>query len=216
MIDLFDPCVVHVLQDFEMLGHGDTAKVIGAGAAVFGLANCEPFARLVYEAWPISVTRQDNRTFDWDTVAWWSRQAPDVRDVAFQSMAGKGRALRLAVKEMVDAVLTLVPARVSDERTWTRIVWWAKPAAADCSLWMNLLREFRPDLAKLYGRVMDVNTLLSSAYAATGRVVAEAARGPSEVHAPGSDALASAWACARALQVLEAARNTVLDIAPVT
>lgn len=118
--------LVHVLPDFEMLGPGDTAKVIGAGVAVFGLerdiiveGNREtgqpdalvqgtPFARLVYEAWPISVARQDVRTFDWDTVAWWSRQDPAVRSVAFEAMAGKGRALRLAVKEMIDAVLTLV------------------------------------------------------------------------------------------------------------
>lgn len=220
--------LVHVLPDFEMLGPGDTAKVIGAGVAVFGLerdiiveGNREtgqpdalvqgtPFARLVYEAWPISVARQDVRTFDWDTVAWWSRQDPAVRSVAFEAMAGKGRALRLAVKEMIDAVLTLVHPEgalpANHGPTWSRIVWWAKPAAVDLSLWMSLLREFRPDLSQLYNRVCDANTLLSTVKAATGEVIAEHPRGPHEVHAPGSDALATADACARALYALRAAR----------
>ena len=79
-IDLLDPSFVHVMLDFEMLGPGDTAKVIGVGAAVFGVNPVDPeslgldagkpFSRLVYEAWPVSVARQDHRTHTWDTVHW--------------------------------------------------------------------------------------------------------------------------------------------------
>lgn len=216
---------VNILLDFEMLGPGDAAKVIGVGASVFGLgSDDEPTARLVYEAWPISAARQDARTLTLDTIAWWSRQAPAVRDVAFAGIGGNargegGKPLRLAVKELVDAT-TLAAAeetsvtselevreidRASPE-VWRRITWWAKPAAADLSLWMSLLREFRPDLSMLYGRVRDARTLWDAAELATGVKVEEAPRDADDVHAPGADSLATAWACARAMRLLRRAR----------
>lgn len=56
---------VHVMLDFEMLGPGDQAKVIGVGAAIFGVEahagelpdqdDWRPFARPLYEAWPVNV-----------------------------------------------------------------------------------------------------------------------------------------------------------------
>lgn len=216
---------VNILLDFEMLGPGDAAKVIGVGASVFGLgSDDEPTARLVYEAWPISAARQDARTLTLDTIAWWSRQAPAVRDVAFAGIGGNargegGKALRLAVKELVDAT-TLAAAEetrrvtieTADADAWRRITWWAKPAAADLSLWMSLLREFRPDLSMLYGRVRDARTLWDAAELATGREVEEAPRDVDGVHAPGADSLATAWACARALRLLKPPRSGPADV----
>lgn len=216
---------IHIMQDFEMLGPGDTAKVIGAGAAVFGIEAWagehgaddvvwRPFARLVYEAWPINVKGQDARTSTWDTVAWWSRQDPEVRDVAFQAMddgrrgCRPGTPLRLAVKELVDAATSAAwsPALLGPD-AWKRIVWWAKPSAADGALWMSLLREFRPDLSMLYGRVRDAGTLLDACELATGRRPEERRDPSGKLHDPGSDALAQAWACAEAMALLAEVRD---------
>ena len=210
---------VNILLDFEMLGPGDAAKVIGVGASLFRLRfDDEPEARLIYEAWPISAARQDARTLTLDTIAWWSRQAPAVRDVAFAGIGGNargegGKPLRLAVKELVDAAMTVATCETPPTSTWNngaeawrRITWWAKPAAADLSLWMSLLREFRPDLSMLYGRVRDARTLWDAAELTTGRKVEEAPRDPDDVHAPGADSLATAWACARAMRLLRRAR----------
>lgn len=208
---------VNILLDFEMLGPGDSAKVIGVGASSFGLDKEDmPYACPIYEAWPISAARQDARTLTLDTIAWWSQQAPAVRDVAFAGIGGNargegGKALRLAVKELIDAT-TLTAAEETGVTTetfpevWRRITWWAKPAAADLSLWMSLLREFRPDLSMLYGRVRDARTLWDAAELATGREVKEDPRDADGVHAPGADSLATAWACARALRLLKRAR----------
>ena len=214
---------VNILLDFEMLGPGDAAKVIGVGASLFRLGpEDEPDARLIYEAWPISAARQESRTLTLDTIAWWSRQAPAVRDVAFAGIGGNargdgGKPLRLAVKELIDAA-TLAAAEetgVTSEtfpEVWRRITWWAKPAAADLALWMSLLREFRPDLSILYGRVRDARTLWDAAELATGHKVEETARSSDEVHAPGADSLATAWACARALRLLKPPRSGPADV----
>lgn len=217
MIDYFDPNYVHVLLDFEMLGPGDQAVVIGVGAVQFGVAidpttqTAEPFTKPLYEAWPISTQRQEHRTHTWDTVEWWSRQAEPVRAVAFQAMAGRGAAsgkpLRLAVKELVDAVLNASRLAQPEEgwtdgERWSRIVWWAKPAAADLSLWMSLLREFRPDLALLYNRVRDVGTLRDAAYAVTRLVLEEPPLGAGARHSPAADAAASADLASRAMRAL--------------
>ena len=216
---------VNILLDFEMLGPGDAAKVIGVGASIFGLGpDDEPTARLVYEAWPISAARQDARTLTLDTIAWWSRQAPAVRDVAFAGIGGNargegGKSLRLAVKELVEAAMLAVAEETrrvtietADADVWRRITWWAKPAAADLSLWMSLLREFRPDLSMLYGRVRDARTLWDDAETASGVEVKEDPRNADNVHAPGADSLATAWACARAMRLLKRARNGPVDV----
>ncbi len=209
---------VNIMLDFEMLGPGDDAKVIGVGAAVFGAhpapvagrSRREPFARPVYEAWPISVKGQDARTHTWDTIAWWHRQDPEVSSAAFEAMDGgrssrKGRVLRLAVKELVDAAVDLGshggPGDLTLGEAWERVTWWAMPAAADLSLWMSLLREFRPDLARLYGRVRDGKTLLDACEAATGvRPASRREVGPQ--HSPAADALSQAWQCAEAMALL--------------
>jgi len=216
---------VNILLDFEMLGPGDAAKVIGVGASSFGLdKEGMPYACPIYEAWPISAARQDARTLTLDTIAWWSRQAPAVRDVAFAGIGGNargegGKALRLAVKELVEAAMLAVAKETrqvtietADADAWRRITWWAKPAAVDLSLWMSLLREFRPDLSMLYGRVRDARTLWDAAELATGVKVEEAPRDPDDVHAPGADSLATAWACARAMRLLKPAHSGPADV----
>lgn len=209
-----DPCV-NILLDFEMLGPGDAAKVIGVGASSFGLDKEDmPYACPIYEAWPISAARQESRTLTLDTIAWWSRQIPAVRDVAFAGIGGNvrgegGKPLRLAVKELIEQALISVGD--SDADPWRRITWWAKPSAADLSLWMSLLREFRPDLSMLYGRVRDARTLWDAAELATGQKVEEDPRDADGVHAPGADSLATAWACARALRLLKRAHHGRLD-----
>lgn len=206
---------VNILLDFEMLGPGDAAKVIGVGASSFGLDKEDmPYACPIYEAWPISAARQESRTLTLDTLAWWSRQAPAVRDVAFAGIGGNargegGKPLRLAVKELIEQAL--ISAGDSGADPWRQITWWAKPAAADLSLWMSLLREFRPDLSPLYGRVRDARTLWDAAELATGREVKEDPRDADGVHAPGADSLATAWACARALRLLKRAHHGRLD-----
>lgn len=206
---------VNILLDFEMLGPGDAAKVIGVGASSFGLDKEDmPYACPIYEAWPISAARQESRTLTLDTIAWWSRQAPAVRDVAFAGLVDNirskgGKPLRLAVKELIEQAL--ISAGDSGPDPWRQITWWAKPAAADLSLWMSLLREFRPDLSLLYGRVRDARTLWDAAELATGQKVEEDPRDADGVHAPGADSLATAWACARALRLLKRAHHGRLD-----
>ena len=207
---------VNILLDFEMLGPGDAAKVIGVGASSFGLdREGMPYACPIYEAWPISAVRQESRTLTLDTIAWWSRQAPAVRDVAFAGIGGNargegGKPLRLAVKELIEQALISAGDHGADP--WRQIMWWAKPAAADLSLWMSLLREFRPDLSMLYGRVRDARTLWDAAELATGVKVEEAPRDPDDVHAPGADSLATAWACARAMRLLKPAHSGPADV----
>lgn len=206
---------VDIVQDFEMLGPGDQARVIGVGASAFWVnVESEPRAELLYEAWPIGARRdQEHRTIDLPTVAWWSRQSPAVRDVAFRSMGDDHtayRPLRLAVHDLWAAAITRVREVMPDVTDpWRAVRWWAKPSAADGALWMSLLREFKPDLAMLYGRCRDARTLWEAAQDATGDVFEEALRPADDVHAPGADSLATAWACARAKAALLHVRETL-------
>lgn len=202
---------MNVLLDFELLAPGDRGVVIGLGAVTFTDAGAEP----LLSVWPISVTDQTARTVDAETVAWWAEQAGAA--VAEAAQQGQGPTLAHAVHALVTAVLdravALYPGlNLAD--TWRKIRWWAKPAAADLGLWLALLRQYQPSLARIFGKCRDCRTLWEAAELATGSPVTEDPPGPGEEHDPGADAMRSARPCSQALRLLSYAKARGAMVGP--